>query len=533
MLSDILKTLLLAVGAVVIVHRLLLIRSVSQAYKRLSAAVLGGVAAFALLGYTNFLDFHDYAKVGRHVYQYHDIYHYYLGAKYYKELRYDRLYDCTYIALQDIAAEGTAVPDIVSIRSLHNPDESYTAADKAGENRERCLAAMAPARWQAFKQDLKTFLSVGWQTGWWREMLFDLGFNPPPSWAVFATPLANLVPLSSWALELLPWLDMLLVFGLGGYFVARAFSSSHLFGYWLVLGTNWYASYTWTGGSYFRQIWFACLVVAVCLWKMKRIKPAALCFGLAAALRLFPAAFFAGALWPLLFAWRKPTTRRTLLTASLIFGATVLSAVALSLLLYGREGWQQFFAKISKHNNTYFVMHFGFKKFAVFSPSIAGQDFWWVEGLQRFAAWNARMRAIYQDSIVLNTTLQLGVPAAAFYVFRKYPAHFTSVALGGTLLFFFSMPANYYYVFLALLAVVAMRTKERRPTALIAIAVWLSLVALNVMPFASKDWLVFNGYMNRILFGLFAALPVLGYLESSDRAKAWLSRWMVQWEKGG
>ena len=489
------------------------------------------MAALALVGYTNFLDFHDYGKYGKHLYHYHDIYHYYLGAKYYQELRYDRLYDCTYVALQDIAAEGIAVPNIVAIRSLQNADESYQAADRVVENRARCTAAMAPARWQSFKHDLKTFLGQGWQTEWWRVMLFDLGFNPPPSWAVFASPLANLVPLGPWSLELLPLLDLLLVFGLAGYFVARAFSPFHLYGYWLVLGTNWWASYVWTGGSYFRQVWFACLVVAVCLWKMKRIRLASLLFGLTAALRLFPAAFFVGALWPLLFSLRKPATRKTLLTASLIFGATVASAVAVSLLLYGRDGWQDFFAKIGRHNNTFFVMHFGFKKFAVFSHSIAGQDFWWEEGLKRFVAWNARLRAIYQDSIVLNTALQLGVPAAAFYVFRKYPGHFTSVALGGTLLFFFSIPANYYYVYLSLLAVVAMRTKERRPTALIAIAIWLGLVAINVMPFTTTDGLLYNGYVNRILFGLFAALPVLGYLESSDRAKAWLARWLLQWEK--
>ena len=76
-----------------------------------------------------------------------------------------------------------------------------------------------------------------------------------------------------------------------------------------------------------------------------------------------------------------------------------------------------------------------------------------------------------------------------------------------------------------------MRTKERRPTALIAIAIWLGLVAINVMPFTTTDGLLYNGYVNRILFGLFAALPVLGYLESSDRAKAWLARWLLQWEK--
>jgi hypothetical protein len=169
-------------------------------------------------------------------------------------------------------------------------------------------------------------------------------------------------------------------------------------------------------------------------------------------------------------------------------------------------------------------MHFGFKKFAVFSEAIAGQDFWWDDGLKRFIVWNERLRGIYEESIVLNTLLKLGVPAAAFYAFRKHPAHFTAVAIGGTLLFFFSMPANYYYVYLALLAVVAMRTTEPRPTALVSIAVWGALVLLSLMPFTTGDQLMYNGYANRVLFGLFTLLPLLGYLETSKGAKEWLQR---------
>lgn len=530
MLFDILKTLLLAVGAVVIIHRLLLERSSTGAYKNLSLAAMTVLGAFAVVAYFNFLKVHDYGKAGNHVYHYHDIYHYSLGAKYYDELRYDRLYDCTYVALQDIGDEGIAIPHIVAVRSLANPDESYRATEKIDESRARCSAAFTAPRWQSFKHDLKVFLSRGWQTGWWRTMLFDLGFNPPPSWAVVATPLANLLPFESWTLSVLPFLDILLIFGVGAYFVRRAFGSFHLLAYYLVLGTNWYASYVWTGGSYFRQVWFGLLVLAVCSLKLKHLKLAGLFFGLAAALRLFPAAFFVGALWPLVVSYREPASRKAILTMSVVFGGTVAVVAAASLLAFGGDAWGDFFAKISKHNNTFFVMHFGFKKYAVFSDSIAGQNFWWEEGLKRAVAWNERLWGIYQDSIIRNTIIQLAVPAATFYVFRKYSTHFAAMAIGGTLLFFFSMPANYYYVYLALLVVVAMRTTEKRPTSLIAIGLWLALVGINVMRLTTKDWLLFNGYTNQILFGFFVALPLFGYLESSSRARQWFSQWLQKWE---
>ena len=68
-------------------------------------------------------------------------------------------------------------------------------------------------------------------------MLFDLGFNPPPTWATIGYPLANLIPLSRTTISAIPFLDMTLILIVGSFLVFRFFGLFPMCAYLIVFGS--------------------------------------------------------------------------------------------------------------------------------------------------------------------------------------------------------------------------------------------------------------------------------------------------------
>lgn len=92
------------------------------------------------------------------------VYHYYIGAKYFSELGYDQLYECT-------------ITQATPRRDLHTYDFRF--------DEPHCQAQFTPERYQEFQQDIK---AVGFYAG----ILRDKGFNATPGWIVFAELLIDL-----------------------------------------------------------------------------------------------------------------------------------------------------------------------------------------------------------------------------------------------------------------------------------------------------------------------------------------------------
>ncbi len=73
----------------------------------------------------------------------------------------------------------------------------------------------------------------------------------------------------------------------------------------------------------------------------------------------------------------------------------------------------------------------------------------------------------------------------------------SAMMFGWCILFFFNVPANYYYVFLALLPVVFWREENASLRDCARIAVAMVLVAIfPIMPAITPDHILFNGYFN-------------------------------------
>ncbi|MEO7972774.1 MAG: hypothetical protein ABIU84_04245, partial [Thermoanaerobaculia bacterium] len=247
-------------------------------------AVVGVVSSFT---YFNFGAFH----FGSFIHGW-DSFHYYVGAKYFRELSYDRLYDCTTVAdATHEVGESVAAFDARStqaaqrkIRNLRTNQLEATGDLLA--HPERCTAQFTPERWQAFRDDVAWFR--GRESVWrWNELLIDHGFNATPVWNIAGSLLANTGPASDRQIVLLALVDPL-------YFAAMIGVLLWAFGVpgaavgLLVLATEFPARFFWTGGAYLRWDWLFFTVAAVACLRRGRPLLGGAAFAYAALLRVFP-----------------------------------------------------------------------------------------------------------------------------------------------------------------------------------------------------------------------------------------------------
>lgn len=519
--AQVMQLVLLAAGGTFLLAWQLFAPAQGSRDRRLLLFVLVPLVIAAVAAYPRFGAFHDGGRHGRHTYHYHDIWHYVIGARYYPELGYDKLYDCTTVALDELRREGVKVPPINEVRRLSNPMEGYLLRKEIADNRVTCAAAFGDERWAAFKADTQVWLDQGWEPRWWQVMLFDLGFNPPPSWAVVGNGLIRFVPLDGNTLEVLPFLDMAFVWLLGGLIVWRTWGPVAAGGYLLVLGTNWTATYTWTGGSYARQLWFGFLVLGLAGLHTRRWRAAGVWFGLSACMRVFPALFAVGAGIGLLgLLSRREVSRRDVAEFAAAGLGTAAVMVAASLVMFDAQLWTDFFHKIDVHGNTYFVWHIGFKKWATWTEAAAGQDFWWSKGLERFQTWNVLLDQTWQAGRWLYDPLRAVMVLAALALSARLPPERAALLFGGTAMFCLTMPANYYYVWLA--AIPAVFTQEGAGRAALAhqFALYALLILVGSARWIHADALVQNAWWNSGFFVFFNVWLATAALERAELVEA-------------
>ena len=144
------------------IHRAQQRRPVAERWKRFIGIALG-VASIVLY-------FNGFRVGYQKFWHRHDQYHYYFGAKYFRELGYDGLYKCTVIAEDEIGRvtdtwEGKPFTLDMSaevrakdkkIRNLGG-DNLLMPASIALEHPDECKSHFAPARWDQFKRDVRYF----------------------------------------------------------------------------------------------------------------------------------------------------------------------------------------------------------------------------------------------------------------------------------------------------------------------------------------------------------------------------------------
>jgi hypothetical protein len=302
--------------------------------RRLREALLIALGALAALCWFNFFQFHQ--GVYLHT---AEIFHHYVGSKYFRELSYSRLYDCTVVA--DYGSGYSFPAHKRPVRRLGSNRIDW-ATDVLADP-EVCTDHFSPQRWRSFQHDVGWFRAQ-FHPRRWASITTDRGFNSTPMWNTVASLLADTGPPSTAQILTLALLDPLLLLVMWG-FVAWAFGWRTLCVALVYWGTNYPALFGWTGGAFLRQDWLASAVIGLCLLRRGKLAAGGAVLTLSVLLRMTPAILIAGLVLKVLgLAWRERSL--TLRTPHRRFAAGCVAALVIALplsaLVGGAGAWADF-----------------------------------------------------------------------------------------------------------------------------------------------------------------------------------------------
>ncbi|HEX2658864.1 MAG TPA: discoidin domain-containing protein, partial [Polyangia bacterium] len=211
--------------------------SLSLLVKTVRDRLLVIVGVLSFFAYFNFGKFH----FGNYIH-YWDVYHYYVGTKYFKELSYDRLYECSSLA----DSEDPSLRRRVELRKIMNLRTNVLGGTtEILAHPENCKSHFTPERWAMFKKDIEFFRNRQGVKRW-EEAQTDHGYNATPVWNILGTIIANSGPATvnqMWAITLI---DPLFIFGLAAM-IWWAFGWQTLCVALAVFATNFPSRFYWTG----------------------------------------------------------------------------------------------------------------------------------------------------------------------------------------------------------------------------------------------------------------------------------------------
>jgi hypothetical protein len=245
---------------------------------------------FTVLGFGVYFDYFNPNTRYSEYYHRHEFYHYYLGSKFFQEVGYKRLYECTAIAEIELGrAANVRKRDIRDLRvNLIRP----IIDTEVVKDPKHCTAHFSPERWSAFKKDVDWFYKSA-AGSYWENMIKDHGYNPPPVWTMTGKFFANMGVADDTFFKYLASIDILLHLGAVALLVWAFGWETTAIGvvFW---GCNKAADFYWTGGAFLRQDWWFFLVAALCLTKKKYYFLAGFALMWSTLLRIFPGIFFFG-----------------------------------------------------------------------------------------------------------------------------------------------------------------------------------------------------------------------------------------------
>lgn len=363
----------------------------------------------------------------------HEIFHYVMGAKYFTENGYFGLYTATAAAL----AETRGVRGLM-MRNLLNKGAAAVVISDA--EMAQAKARFSPERWGEFCRDLEE-IQRGADGNILVRALKDSGFNPAPGWLLLGNPVAQIIPVRSENLWLFGMLDIFLL-AVGFGFVWWGFGLDAMLCTIILFASSGISLYSWTGGSFFRYTWLAGILAGVASLQRRRWWWAPFFFGWAAAERVFPLAFVFGACLPLGRAVIRQQLARTLMVSLLLwaFAATAFGGPAV-------HDWTV--NMISHTESQYPLNHVGWKRIVTWHRNLARDcDFSGPDGEAKWESYNRssdqRWRKVRPVAVAAALLLTVLVVLDAR---RRHMAD-ACVRVGTAAVFFWQLPAQYYYVWL-------------------------------------------------------------------------------------
>lgn len=287
--------------------------------RRYAFAAIAGLATYA------FFNFGQLRGGGAIVHQWEQ-FHFYMGAKYLQEVGWFDLYPATVLADRESAGALRGLREIRDVRTFE-----MVLVEKALEGAERIRRKFSDERWAQFKTDWSYFASRPMN---WEAVLHDHGNSNSPAWAIFAQPIARLLPLGHSTQVLIALLDLALM-GILGWFAFRTFSVKEA-AIGLVVWASLPIVFDYLAGSFLRWDWLFAVGMSLCFLQRGKYLTAGAFLGYAISTKLFPLFFgVALALRAVGVAWRERRLPVRYLRFALGALASLAVAVAVSSALLG------------------------------------------------------------------------------------------------------------------------------------------------------------------------------------------------------
>ena len=383
-------------------------------------------------------------------------FHFYLGAKYQREVGWFDLYPATIAADREtvnVLASARHVRDIHTFRVITIEDAEPAI--------ERAKQKFSPEQWERFKADW-TETTRHYPHGW-SSVITDHGNSNSPAWSLFAHPLSRLVPLSATSQSFLSWIDMALLFGMW-LFVLATFGGRRASAA-LVLFAAPPIVFLYTSGSLLRWDWLFATGMAICFLRRERWATAGAFFGYALMTKLFP--IFFGLAFLIHHAWQYRQTRQSPKSASrflLAAAASVLVIVVLTSAAFGTHAWREYAERISiaqteKFYSLQYSLRTVFLQFAV--PLSHGQVNLGDLFLFPQVLHHARPGVSIDDYAVSFFVVRLVFTAMVALLIRRTTAAWEAFALGPLLVMIWLVVNMYYWCMLGFVALSLFGRRDR------------------------------------------------------------------------
>lgn len=420
-----------------------------DAHKKLRDRLLMLTLVVSAATYVNFFSFH----FGNFIHGW-DTFHYYAGAKYFKELGYSRLYEC--IAVAD--AEDPKWRRRVELRKITNlRTNALETTKEILAHPEACTSHFTAERWAQFKYDIAYFRGRE-SPKRWDDTSTDHGYNATPVWNFAGSLLANTGPASKNQIFLLNMIDPI-------YYVGMIALSIWAFGWRVsavalaVFATFFPNRFYWTGGAFLRWDWLFFTAATVCFLKKKYPLLAGLSLGYAALLRVFPGFMVVGPVAGLgvhLYQRRAlfPLTSLTRFYLRFFVGGILAVAILIPasfITSHGVSTYKEFVANSIKHKETPLTNYMGLRTVIAYRPSEPGRLMRDNSKTDPWAGWKQARLDGYRNARPLYLAIVLGFLVLITLASRKAEP-WMAAAFGVAFIPVAVELTCYYYAFIIALA---------------------------------------------------------------------------------
>jgi hypothetical protein len=421
-----------------------------------------------------------------------DIYHQIIGTKYFHELGYFRIYECTWEIDADNAGHFKRIPEMRQIETL----KILPTAEAVGER--DCAELFTEPRLEQFTADIEAFYNLGGASQW-TKLFTDKGFNGTPFHAWVISQLTEDVEITEDELKWLGLLDVFLLLIAFG-FVAWAWDVKTAAIVILFFCANFPNRYLHMGGSILRFDYIAMLIIALALMKKDRFAIAGVCVAWATAERVFPAVFAVGLGLKAgveLLATRKLRREYLMFGFGFVGGLLVLFGLSLTLaddVSGGLANWREWWLNIAEHTRHTRAFRSGFRHMFMMDGNVTDKH--------RFATW-AKKTEVFEGREHYYWVAMVALFAPLVVAVRKLDAVTFTAIFAGLAFLTLTIATRYYYAMMVLFLLVDRKLFEDRKQLLLAAllmltAAWLtkiSMVTENVaFHYNTATSAAFSGY---------------------------------------